>query len=259
MKVLILAGGLGTRLGEETSLKPKPMVEIGNMPILWHVMKIYSSYGFNDFIIMLGYKGEAIKWYFRNYFTNNSDFTIDLTKNEITVHKVNTEPWKVTLCDTGLNTMTGGRIAKVRDYVGDERFMLTYGDGVADIDINALLECHEKSGKLATLTAVNPTERFGVLDVLEDGTVRSFREKPETTQSWINGGFFVCEPGVFDYIEDSPMAVWEREPLMNLAKDNKLNAYKHRGFWRPMDMLRDKIELNNLWNSGEAPWKIWDK
>ena len=257
MKVAILAGGLGSRLSEETSIRPKPMVEIGGLPILWHIMKIYSSYGFNEFIVMCGYKGEVIKDYFLNFHNMNSDFTIDIASNEIELHKNNIEPWKITICDTGVNTMTGGRIARIKKYVGDETFMLTYGDGVADVHIDKLLQFHRDSKKYATLTAVHPVSRFGNIDVAPDGTVAHFQEKPEDATTWINGGFFVCEPEVFDYIPDTPAAVWEREPLSRLAAEGQLAAFKHTGFWRPMDMLKDKNDLNAMWAHGNAPWKVW--
>ena len=246
MKVAILAGGLGSRLGEETTVRPKPMVEIGGKPILWHIMKIYSHYGFNEFVVMCGYKGEYIKEYFLNYRANSSDITIDLSDNSVQVHKNRSEPWKITLCDTGKETLTGGRIAQIKKYIGNETFMLTYGDGVADINIPGLLECHRNSGKIATLTAVRPTSRFGVLRIAPGGEISDFREKPEDSASWINGGFFVLEPEVFDYIPDSPNTIWEREPLNKLAEAGQLNAYLHCGFWRPMDMLKDKKDLNEL-------------
>lgn len=256
MKVVILAGGFGTRLSEETDLKPKPMVEIGGKPILWHIMKIYSAYGFNDFIICLGYKGYIIKEYFANYFLHLSDVTIDLKNNQMEVHSVKTEPWKVTLVDTGLNTMTGGRIKRIKSYIGKETFMLTYGDGVGNINIRELLEFHKNHGKYATLTAVQPSGRFGSLD-LNDSRVKAFKEKPKGDGAWINGGFFVLEHQIFDYIEGDE-TVWERDPLENLAKDGKLMAYKHTNFWKPMDTLRDKKELEMLWNTGNAPWKVWN-
>ena len=258
MKVAILAGGLGTRLGEETTLRPKPMVEIGGRPILWHIMKIYSHYGFNDFVVLCGYRQEFIKEYFTSYSTNHSDVTFDLSSGGVVVHHKHVEPWKVTLLDTGLDTLTGGRLLRARDLLGDETFMLTYGDGVSDVDIAALLEAHRKSGRLATLTAVQPQGRFGVLDMDDDGRIRSFREKPRTASSaWINAGFFVLEPGVFDYITEGDKTVWERSPLMGLAQDGQLTAFRHDGFWHPMDMLKDKMELNELWASGQAPWKVW--
>jgi len=256
MKVVILAGGFGTRLSEETDLRPKPMIEIGQKPILWHIMKIYSHFGFNDFIICLGYKGYMIKEYFANYFIHNSDVTIDLENNRIDVHNSNCEPWKVTLIDTGLNTQTGGRIKKVQNYIGNERFMVTYGDGVGDINIKELLEFHKKHGKYATITAVKPPGRFGVIDLDERDNIISFEEKPRGDKAWINGGFFVLEPPIFEYIKGDD-TFWEREPLVNLAKDGQLVAYRHYGFWKPMDTLRDKRELEELWNSGKSPWRIW--
>lgn len=255
MKVVILAGGFGTRLSEETEMRPKPMVEIGGNPILWHIMKIYSTYGFNDFIICLGYKGYIIKEYFANYFIHNSDVTIDLKNNQIIVHSIKTEPWKVTLVDTGLNTMTGGRIKRIQPYIGNKTFMLTYGDGVGNVNIEELLQFHKSHGKYATLTAVQPSGRFGVLELTGNQVIR-FEEKPKGDGAWINGGFFVLEPQIFDYIEGDE-TVWEKEPLEKLAKDGQLMAYKHRGFWKPMDTLRDKRELEMLWQSGNPPWKIW--
>ncbi|KAA0257625.1 glucose-1-phosphate cytidylyltransferase [Deferribacter autotrophicus] len=257
MKVVILAGGFGTRLSEETDIKPKPMVEIGGKPILWHIMKIYSHYGFNDFIICLGYKGYVIKEYFANYFLHMSDVTIDLKNNQIDVHNVKAESWKVTLVDTGLSTMTGGRIKRIKDYVGNKPFMLTYGDGVGNINIKELLEFHRRHGKYATLTAVQPSGRFGSLD-LEESQVKAFKEKPKGDGAWINGGFFVLEPQIFNYIKGDE-TIWEREPLENLAKEGQLMAYKHVGFWKPMDTLRDKRELESLWQSGNPPWKVWEK
>lgn len=258
MKVAILAGGLGTRLGEETSLRPKPMVEIGGKPILWHIMKIYSHYGFNDFVVLCGYKSEYIKNYFINYFSNMSDVTVDLNNGEVTVHRNKSEHWKVTLLETGANTLTGGRIKRAQEYLSDGPFMLTYGDGVSDIDIKALVEFHKKSGKMATLTAVQPQGRFGVLDMDGDCNILSFQEKPKNaSNAWINAGFFVLEPEIFNYITDGDEAIWEQEPLKNLAKDGQLNAFKHEGFWHPMDMLKDKIDLNKLWDQNKAPWKVW--
>lgn len=258
MKVALLAGGLGTRLGEETSLRPKPMVEIGGKPILWHIMKIYSHYGFNEFVILAGYKSEYIKSYFLNYFTNLSDFTIDLSTNDLTIHHNVAEPWKVTVLDTGVNTLTGGRIKRAQKYLEDDTFMLTYGDGVSDIDIRALVNFHKKNGNLATLTAVQPQGRFGVLDIDGQDQIRSFQEKPKNAASaWINAGFFVLEPKIFDYINEGDASIWERAPLMSLARDGQLDAYKHDGFWHPMDMLKDKIDLNSMWDSGTAPWKVW--
>jgi len=257
MKVVILAGGFGTRLSEETDIKPKPMIEIGGKPILWHIMKIYSAYGFNDFIICLGYKGYIIKEYFANYFLHMSDVTIDLKNNQMEIHNVKAEPWKVTLVDTGLNTMTGGRIKRIQSYILNETFMLTYGDGVGDINIKELLEFHKKHGKYATLTAVQLSGRFGALD-LNENEVNAFKEKPKGDGSWINGGFFVLEPQIFDYIKDDD-TVWEKEPLENLARNGQLMAYKQTGFWKPMDTLRDKRELEALWQSKNAPWKVWNE
>lgn len=257
MKVLILAGGLGTRLGEETGVRPKPMVGIGGYPIIWHIMKIYSHYGFNDFIILTGYKQEIIKDYFVNYYMNNSDVTVDLETNNVTVHQTTCEPWKVTLFYTGRNTLTGGRIKKAQKFLGNEPFLLTYGDGVGNIDIKAVIESHKKSGKLCTLTAYQPEGRFGALAIEEDGTISNFLEKPKEGGAWINAGFFVCEPEVFDYIPSGDNVIWEQEPLKNLARDRKLNSYKHTGFWHPMDMLKDKEDLNKMWAENKAPWKIW--
>jgi glucose-1-phosphate cytidylyltransferase len=256
MKVVILAGGTGTRLSEETGTKPKPLVEIGGYPVLWHILKIYSSYGFNEFIICLGYKGLLIKEYFSNYFLHTSDVTFDMETNEMQVHHKHTEPWKITLVDTGIDTMTGGRVKRIADYVGNETFMLTYGDGVADIDINALIKFHQNNGRLATFTAVQPPGRFGLANINANNEVLSFVEKPVGDGSWINGGFFVLEPKIFDYI-DGDQTIWEREPLESLAAQTQLMAYKHYGFWRPMDTLRDKNILEDLWNSSQAPWKIW--
>lgn len=259
MKVLILAGGLGTRLGEETTVRPKPMVGIGGYPILWHIMKIYSHYGFNEFVILTGYKQEIIKDYFVNYYMNNSDVTVDLSTNEVTVHQNSCEPWKVTLLYTGRNTKTAGRIKKAQKYIENERFMLTYGDGVGNIAIPALIANHEKSEKLCTLTAYQPEGRWGALGIEENGTISNFAEKPKESGSWINAGFFVCEPEVFDYIpEDCENMMWEEDPLKNLTKAGQLNAYKHTGFWHAMDMLKDKEDLNKMWAAGEAPWKLWE-
>jgi len=255
MKTVILAGGLGTRLSEETELRPKPMVEIGGKPILWHIMKIYSSFGLNDFIICCGYKGYMIKEYFANYFLHQADVTIDLKKNSMEVHQSHAESWKVTLVDTGLHSGTGGRIKMVRHYVGNERFMMTYGDGVGDVNITELLSFHESHGKYVTITAVKPTGRFGALNMGKRDTVLSFQEKPEGDNSWINGGFFVLEPQVFDYIENEE-TFWERSPLENLSRDGQLVAYRHLGFWWPMDTLREKNYLEQLWAAGKAPWKM---
>lgn len=257
MKVVILAGGLGTRISEESHLKPKPMIDIGEHPVLWHVMKLYSSYGFNDFIICLGYKGYVIKEYFANYFLHNSDVTFDLAKNSIEILNSNAESWKVTLVDTGLMTQTGGRLRKIRKYLNNEAFMMTYGDGVSNVNIQSLLNFHKKHGKYATITAVQPPGRFGALAFDEDvDIVRSFQEKPQGDGAWINGGFFVLQPEVIDYIENDDV-LWEKQPLCALTRDRQLVAYKHDGFWKPMDTLRDKIELEEQWNNGTAKWKIW--
>ena len=257
MKVVLLAGGFGTRISEESQNRPKPMIEIGGMPILWHIMKLYSHYGFNEFIICCGYKAYAIKE-FANYFLHHSDVTFDFTsgKNEISIHNNATEPWKVTLVDTGLHTMTGGRVRRIRDYVGNEPFMLTYGDGVSDVDISDLLRAHQASGKLATLTAYQPNNRFGVLDIDQDDSIRDFREKTRADGDWINAGFMVLEPAVFDYISGDS-TVLEREPLEQIARSGRLNAYKHEGFWQCMDTLRDKQLLERLWAENAAPWKVW--
>ncbi|MDX2048353.1 MAG: glucose-1-phosphate cytidylyltransferase [Chitinophagaceae bacterium] len=256
MKVIILAGGLGTRLSEETVLKPKPMVEIGGMPIIWHIMKIYSAHGFNDFIICLGYKGYQIKEYFANYFLHKSDITINLSNNAVEVHDSYAEPWKITLVDTGINTMTGGRIKQIEKHVNNETFLLTYGDGVGDVDIKRSVEFHKSGKKLCTVTAVQPSGRFGALNLGTDDSVLTFAEKPKGDGSWINGGFFVCEPGIFKYITGDDIT-WEREPMENIARDGEMNAFKHEGFWKPMDTLRDKQELEQEWKSGNAKWKIW--
>ncbi|MHB1696723.1 MAG: glucose-1-phosphate cytidylyltransferase [bacterium] len=259
MKVLILAGGYGTRLAEETELRPKPMVEIGQRPVLWHIMKIYSHYGFNDFVICLGYKGYLIKEYFANYFLHQNDVTIDIKNNRMEIHNNLSEPWKVTLIETGLNVMTGSRVKKAQKYIGDEAFMLTYGDGVADVDINNLLRFHKVHGKAVTVTAVQPEGRFGTLNIKGENIVSAFIEKPKGDNSWINAGYFVCEPKIFDYIEGGDNITLEDFPLRNLSKDGELFAYKHNGFWKPMDTLRDKMQLNKLWESGEAPWKLWNE
>ncbi len=257
MKVVILAGGLGTRLGEETNIKPKPMVGIGGYPILWHIMKIYSHYGFNDFVILTGYKQEIIKDYFVNYYMNNSNVTIDLSNNIVDVHQTMCEPWKVTMFYTGRNTMTGARIRKIKDFIGNEAFMLTYGDGVSDVNIKKLLEFHRQNGKLCTLTSVQPSGRFGAVEISEDGLITHFKEKPKGDGSWINGGFMVCEPGVFDYIPEGEDIIWEQEPLRGMVAERQLAAYRHDGFWKPMDTLKDKNDLNAMWAEGKAPWKIW--
>lgn len=255
MKAVILAGGKGTRISEESSLRPKPMVEIGGKPILWHILKIYSAHGIHDFVICCGYKGYAIKEYFANYLLQMSDVTIDIAKNKIQVHQNNVEPWKVTLADTGIETMTGGRLKMVRPYLDDEDFCLTYGDGLSDINVKALIAFHRQQKTLATVTSVSPPGRFGAL--VTNGTkVLSFREKPQDG-GWINGGFFVVSPRALDYIEGD-QTLWEREPLERLASEGQLSAYKHEGFWHPMDTLRDKLHLEALWNSGNPPWKVWE-
>lgn len=257
MKVLILAGGFGTRLSEETHLIPKPMVEIGGRPMLWHIMKIYSTYGFNDFIILLGYKGYVIKEYFANYFLHQNDVTIDIANNSIETHsKNNEEPWKVTLVNTGINTMTGGRLKRALPYLNDEPFMFTYGDGVCNVDIKALVEFHKQHDKLITMTAVQPEGRFGAMKIGDDMAVNSFEEKPEGEGGWINGGFFVCEPKVLEYIKGDE-TMFEREPLNMLVRDRQLVAYKHKGFWQCMDTLRDKRMLENMWEEENPRWKIW--
>jgi len=257
MKAVILAGGLGTRISEETHLKPKPMIEIGHKPILWHIMKIYSSHGVNDFVICCGYKGYIIKEYFANYFLHMSDVTFDMSENKMEVHQNNAESWRVTLVDTGEDTMTGGRLKRVKDYVkDDDAFCFTYGDGVSDVDITKLINFHKKNGKQATLTATRPPGRYGALKISSESRVEHFQEKPDGDGSWINGGFFVLSPTVFDRIEKDSTS-WEGEPLISLAKDDELIAYKHEGFWQPMDTLREKNLLENLWNSGKAPWKVW--
>ena len=257
MKVVILAGGYGTRLSEETTVKPKPMVEIGDKPILWHIMKIYSAHGINDFIICLGYKGYIIKEYFANYWLYRSDVTFDMRNNKTEIHQNGAEPWKVTLVDTGENTMTGGRLKRVRDYIGDETFCLTYGDGVTDVNIKNLIGFHRDQKALATLTAVQSPGRFGAFKLEQNQhKISAFKEKPKGDGAWINGGFFIVEASVIDYITDDS-TVWEREPLEKLANDGELAAYRHQGFWHPMDTLRDKNVLEDLWNSGNAPWKMW--
>ena len=258
MKVLILAGGLGSRLSEETVLKPKPMVEIGGHPILWHIMKCYSHYGFNDFVILTGYKSHIIKEYFVNYYQQYSDLTVDLSTNTVSIHKTRQEPWKVTMLYTGQDTMTGSRIKKAKDYINGEPFMLTYGDGVSDVNIHDLIKSHKEAGKLATVTIVKPSGKFGAVTLDKDDNITSFIEKPKGDGAYINGGFFVCEPQVLDYIEDGDHTIFERDPLEHLAKDGALHAYKHEGFWQPMDTLRDKNQLTELWQSGNAPWKKWD-
>ena len=257
MKVLILAGGFGTRLSEETDIKPKPMVEVCGKPILWHIMKTYSHYGINEFVILLGYKGYYIKEYFANYFLHQSDVTIDMSNGDIEVHNNSSEPWKVTLLDTGLNAMTGARIKKAKAHIGNEPFMLTYGDGVADIDIQEALAFHQQHGKLMTMTSAQPEGRFGALNINENDQVTTFEEKPKGDGSWINAGYFVCQPEVLDYIDNGDDVIFEQEPLRKLAQDGEIFTYKHKSFWMPMDTLRDKTKLNEMCESGDAPWVIW--
>ena len=255
MKVLLLAGGLGTRISEETHLKPKPMIEIGGKPILWHIMKMYSHYGFNEFTVLLGYKGYLVKEFFANYFLHQSDVTVDLAENKLTIHDNKSEPWKITLLDTGLNTMTGGRLLKARNYVGEEPFLLTYGDGVSDVNIKALEEYHRSHSGCITMTAVQPDGRFGALE-MEGDRISRFLEKPLGDGGWINGGFFVCDPKVYEYI-DGDSTVFERDPLERMAEEKELFAFKHTGFWKPMDTLRDKIQLEEMWTNNTAKWKTW--
>lgn len=259
MKVVILAGGLGTRLSEETDLKPKPMVEIGGKPILWHIMKTYSYWGFYDFVILTGYKSHIIKDYFINYYSRYSDITVDLSNNSVEIHKTRTESWKVTMLYTGLETMTGGRIKRAQEYIGNERFMLTYGDGVSNVNIPKLLDYHNKSGKFATMTAVQPAGRFGALIINDNEEITSFREKLKGDEAWINSGFFVLEPQVFNYITEGNKTVFEQTPLEKLAHDGQLNAFRHEGFWRPMDTLRDKFDLTKMWEENSAPWAMWQQ
>ena len=256
MKTVILAGGLGTRLSEETVVKPKPMVEIGGFPILWHIMKMYSSFGFDDFVICLGYKGYMIKEYFVNYCMHMYDITVDLCRNDVQFHSNAADPWRVSLVNTGENTLTGGRVKRIRDYIGNETFLLTYGDGVADIDIAALVNFHKQHGKIATVTAVQAPGRFGSLDLYDGSSVRAFMEKPKGDGTWINGGFFVMEPEIFDYLEGDRTSL-EREPLEQMAANNQLMAYLHHGYWQPMDTLREKNQLEELWSLGKAPWRMW--
>jgi glucose-1-phosphate cytidylyltransferase len=258
MKTLLLAGGFGTRFSEETELKPKPMINIGPNPILWHIMKIYSQHGHNDFVVLLGYKGYVIKEYFINYFMHQSNIQIDLSSNEVKILNTSSEPWKITLLDTGLDTMTGGRILQAKEVVGNETFMLTYGDGVGNVNITELLAYHRKHGKAVTMTTTQPEGRFGGVDFDEKtGHVKSFVEKPVGEGGWINAGFFVCEPKAFDYITGGLSTIWEREPLENLAKDGELYSYKHHGFWKPMDTQRDNKQLNDMWAQNKALWKTW--
>jgi len=257
MKAVLLAGGLGTRLSEETAIRPKPMVEIGGRPILWHIMKIYSAYGVNDFIVCSGYKGYTIKEYFASYFLRTSDVTFDLRANTMDVHCRNAEPWRVTVVDTGEKSMTGGRLRRVRDYIGDDTFCFTYGDGLSDVNIRELVAFHREQGVLATLTAVKPEGRFGVISLAPgQHAITTFREKGDREAAWVNGGFFVLQPEVIDYIEDDA-TVWERAPLEQLANEGQLAAFRHHGFWQPMDTLRDKELLEELWRSGRAPWQVW--
>lgn len=256
MKVVILAGGFGTRISEESHLKPKPMIEIGEKPIMWHLMKYYSSFGFNEFIICLGYKSYVVKEFFDDYYLHTSDITFDFEKGERIVHNNFAEPWKVTLVDTGLNTMTGGRIKRIQEYIKGEPFMLTYGDGVSDVDINALLKFHKEQGKIATLTAIQPGGRFGMLEIDKNQSIHSFREKSKEDGGWINGGFMVLEPEIFNYI-DGDKTIFEREPLEKVASEGQLNAFKHTGFWQCMDTMRDKEHLEDLLANDEAPWKVW--
>ena len=256
MKVVILAGGFGTRISEESYLKPKPMVEVGGQPILWHIMKTYSHYGLNDFVICLGYKGYVIKEYFANYFLHMSDVTFDLASNSMEVHNRKAESWKVTLVDTGPETMTGGRLKRVRDYIGDETFCFTYGDGVSDVRIDDLIAHHKKAGRKATVTAIQPPGRYGVLSMTDDDSVTSFREEPSAEGAWINGGFFVLEPSVLDYIEGDSTH-FEIKPMQQLASENQLTSFRHKGFWQAMDTLREKNMLEDMWKSGDAPWKVW--
>ncbi|MEP6997952.1 MAG: glucose-1-phosphate cytidylyltransferase [Betaproteobacteria bacterium] len=255
MKVVILAGGLGTRISEESHLKPKPMIEIGGRPILWHVMKIYSHFGINDFVVCLGYKGYVIKEYFANYFLHMSDVTFDMAENRMEVHQRHAEPWRVTLVDTGQETLTGGRLKRVREYVGNETCCFTYGDGLADVNVSTLVSFHRAHGKLATLTAIQPPGRYGAVTI-DNSRVTNFAEKPAGDGAWVNGGFFVLEPAAFDYITDDQTS-WESNALVRLSRDNKLSGYQHAGFWQAMDTLRDKNHLEELWQSGHAPWKVW--
>jgi len=257
MKAVILAGGFGTRISEETTVRPKPMVEVGDKPILWHIMKIYHAHGIRDFVICCGFKGFAIKEYFANYMVHASDVTFDTNTREVEIHRTSAEDWRVTLIDTGMETMTGGRLKRVREYLGDETFCMTYGDGVSDIDVTDLIRFHKEQDRLATMTAVQPPGRFGAFSLGQSETrVDHFREKPKGDNAWVNGGFFVLEPAVIDYIEGDS-TTWEADPMERLASEGQLSAYKHAGFWQPMDTLRDRMYLENLWNSGSPPWKKW--
>jgi glucose-1-phosphate cytidylyltransferase len=257
MKVVLLAGGFGTRLSEETDIRPKPMVEIGGKPILWHIMKIYSKYGFNEFVILLGYKGYYIKEYFANYFLHQSDVTLDIQTGKMEVLNNTSEPWKITLLDTGMHSMTGGRIKRAQKFIGEEAFMLTYGDGVSDININDLVSFHKSHNKAMSMTSAQPEGRFGALKIDNENQVSRFLEKPKGDGGWINAGFFVCEPKVFDYITEGDSTIFEQAPLQNLAKDGEIFTFKHQGFWKPMDTLRDKQQLQTMWESDQAPWKVW--
>lgn len=257
MKVVILAGGYGTRISEETDIRPKPMVEIGGKPVLWHIMKIYSHYGFNEFVVCLGYKGVYIKEYFANYFMHQSDFTIDLKDNSRKMHSNNSENWKITLVDTGLNTMTGGRIKRVEKYINNDTFLLTYGDGLSNVNIAELIKNHKKNQKKCTVTGIRPQGRFGLMKIGSNNNIINFAEKKDEDNSLINGGYFVCEPSIFDYIKNDDESIWEKDPLEKLANDGELNLNFHDGFWKPMDSLKDKVDLNEMWNTGKADWKIW--
>lgn len=260
MKVVILAGGLGTRISEESHLRPKPMIEICGNPILWHIMKYYSSFGYNDFIICCGYKGYVIKEYFADYYLHRSDITFDFSRdNEMIVHNNIAEPWRVTIIDTGLNTQTGGRISRIRKFIGNEPFMLTYGDGVSDVNIAALVKYHNEKGKIATMTAIQPGGKFGVLDIADDNSINRFTEKGKEDGGWINGGFMVLEPKIFDYLTDDPNLIFERQPLETIAAEGQLTAFKHEGFWQCMDTLRDRVYLEHLIETGQAPWMVWEK
>jgi len=257
MKVVLLAGGYGTRISEESTIRPKPMVEIGGKPILWHIMKLYSTYGFDDFIVCLGFKGYVIKEYFANYFLHMADVTFDMSTNRMIVHKQKAESWKVTLVDTGLNTMTGGRIKRIREFVGNETFMVTYGDGLSNQDLGELVSFHRRHGKIGTMTTVQPSGRFGAVDMDKNDEIKAFVEKPRGDGAWINGGFFVFEPQIFEYIDNDEI-IFERQPLEKLSREGQLMAFRHEGFWKPMDTLREKHEFEDLWNSGNAPWKLWN-